>query len=161
MPAPAGFRGRAQQWSRTAWAIAILFGSLPLASRLFLGEWGFEGAGEIACLSLLVGAYFHLVSRRVPAIPDAATLLERAGHFAAAGRNDRAVALLTKTIRQNPKLWQAFQYRGELYLRLGNAPRALQDFSEAIRLAPAEPGLYTLRDHARSLVGEAPRETLS
>jgi cytochrome c-type biogenesis protein CcmH/NrfG len=158
---PHGFTAQARQWSRTAWAIAILFGSLPLASRLFLGEWGFEGAGEIACLSLIVGTYFHFVSRQVPAIPDAATLLEKSGQFAASGRTDRAVALLTKTIRQNPKLWQAFQYRGELYLRLGNAPRALQDFSEAIRLAPNEPGLYILRDHAQSDAAGPPRETLS
>lgn len=149
-------RLRARQWSRKAWAVALLFGSLPLAGRLLLGSWGFRGAGEISCLFLILGAYFHFASRRGPfTIPDPATMLDQASQLAASGRIDRAMALLTKTIRQSPKLWQAFQYRGELYLRLGNAPTlALRDFSEAIRLAPDEPHLYLLRGHAYTLLGD-------
>ena len=166
MPAPQGddtrpvsarpLRARARSLSRTAWALALLFGSLPLASRLFLGVWGFDGAGEIACLLLILGAYFHMVSRwRSPTIPDAATLLEHAGQLAAAGRTDRAIALLTKAIHQSPHLWQAFQYRGELYLQQEEAPaRAVQDFSAAIQLAPREPHLYLLRARAYSLLGD-------
>ena len=165
MPAPGGdeirtafptaYRSRARQWSRTAFAMAAVFGTLPLASRIFLGGWGFDGAAEIGCLCLFVGVYFHIVSRRFPAVPDPATILERAGEQASAGRGDRAIALLTEGIRLSPQLWQAFQYRGELYLRQRNQmAAAIQDFSEAIRLAPQEAHLYLLRGHAYSLRGD-------
>jgi len=134
--------------------LALVFGSLPLAGRLILGDWEFAGAAEIACLLLLVGTWLRWRSRRqFTAIPDPATLLDQASRLAASGRMDGAVALLTKTIRQSPKLWQAFQYRGELHLLLGDVPRAVRDFSEAIRLAPNEPHLSVLRAQATSLRG--------
>jgi cytochrome c-type biogenesis protein CcmH/NrfG len=136
----------ARQWSRAAWALALLFGSLPLAGRLVLGSWEFISAGEIACLLLLAGTYFHVRSRRFSTKPDPATLLDQANRLAANGRPDRALAVLTRTIRQSPKLWQAYQYRGELRLRLGDRSLAAQDFSEAIRLAPDEPHLHLLLD---------------
>jgi tetratricopeptide (TPR) repeat protein len=135
--------------------MAVVFGTLPLASRIFLGGWGFDGAAEIACLCLIAGVYFHIVSRRFPAVPDPATILERAGQHASEGRSDRAITLLTEGIRLSPQLWQAFQYRGELYLRQGGqVEAALQDFSEAIRLAPREPHLYALRAQVYSLLGD-------
>ena len=134
--------------------MAAVFGSLPLASRIFLGGWGFDGAGEIGCLCLIVGVYFQIVSRRFPAVPDPATILERAGERAAAGRGDQAIALLTEAIRLSPQLWQAFQYRGELYLQQGSQTEAFQDFSEAIRLAPSEPHLYVLRGRVHTLLGD-------
>ncbi len=137
--------------------MAAVFGSLPLASRIFLGNWGFDGAMEIGCLCLIVGAYFHIVSRRFPAIPDPATSLERAGESVSEGRNDQAIALLTEEIRLSPHLWQAFQYRGELLLARTEAEAALEDFSEAIRLAPGEAHLYALRGHAFSLLGDESR----
>jgi tetratricopeptide (TPR) repeat protein len=135
--------------------MAVVFGSLPLASRIFLGGWGFDGAGEIGCLCLIAGVYFQIVSRRFPAVPDPATILERAGERASAGRGDQAIALLTEGIHLSPQLWQNFQYRGQLYLRQGvNMAAAVQDFSEAIRLAPREPHLYMLRGQAYSLLGD-------
>jgi Flp pilus assembly protein TadD len=134
--------------------MAVVFGSLPLASRIFLGGWGFDGSAEIGCLCLIVGVYFHIVSRRFPAVPDPATTLERAGERVFEGRSDQAIALLTEEIRLSPQLWQAFQYRGELYLRQDQADAALRDFSEAIRLAPREPHLYLLRGNLYSLLGD-------
>ncbi len=135
--------------------MAVVFGSLPLASRIFLGGWGFDGAAEIGCLCLIAGVYFHIVSRRFPAVPDPATILERAAERAASGRPDRAIALLTEGIRLSPELWQAYQYRGELYLQQGDqTDAARQDFSEAIRLAPTEPHLYLLRGRAYSLLDD-------
>jgi tetratricopeptide (TPR) repeat protein len=156
MPAPhRTYRLRAREWSRTAFAMAVVFGSLPLASRLFLGNWGFDGAAEIGCLCLIAGIYFHIVSRRFPAVPDPATILERAGERASEGRSEQAISLLTEGIRLSPQLWQAFQYRGELYLRQGDRlDAALLDFSEAIRLAPQEPHLYLLRGHVYSILGD-------
>ena len=138
--------------------MAAVFGSLPVASRIFLGSWGFDGAAEIACLCLIAGVYFHIVSRRFPAIPDPATIFERAGERVSEGRSDRAIALLTEGIRLSPQVWQAYQYRGQLYLRQGEsqADAALRDFSEAIRLAPQEPHLYALRAQAYDLLGDEP-----
>jgi tetratricopeptide (TPR) repeat protein len=155
-PSPKAYRERARQWSKQAWAVALVLGSLPFAGRLVLGIWGFGGAAELACLFLIVGAYFHFVSGGGPVtMPDPAAMLDQANQLAAEGRIDRAIALLTKTIRQSPKLWQAFQYRGELYLGLGAAAAlAVRDFSEAIRLAPNEPHLYVLRGQAYGLLGD-------
>jgi tetratricopeptide (TPR) repeat protein len=137
-----------RQWSRAAWALALLFGSLPVVGRFVLGDWEFVGAGEIACLLALLGVYLHIRARRYAARPDPATLLDHASRLAASGRVDRAIELLTKTVRQSPRLWQAYQYRGELRLRAGEFELAAQDFSDAIRLAPDE-------QHLRVLLGQA------
>ena len=148
------YRQRARQWSRMAWAMAALFASMPAASRLFLGVWGFDGALEIACLCLILGTYFHLVGRRAgPPIPDPATVLDQAIRLALSGQTDEAIALLTETIRLSPQLWQAYQYRGELYLRQQSFESALRDLNEAIRLAPEEQHLYILRAQAQSPPG--------
>jgi tetratricopeptide (TPR) repeat protein len=146
------YRARARQWSRLVWALALLFGSLPVAGRLILGSWGFSGSAEISCLLLLLGGYFHLASRGVSKLSDPAMLLDEANQLAASGQIERATALLTKTIRLSPRFWQAFQYRGELYLGSGKVEPAFRDFSEAIRLAPNEPHLYQLRVRAYSLL---------
>jgi len=140
----------ARQWSRAAWALAALFGSLPVAGRLVFGSWEFTSAMGIACLLALAGGYFHVRSRRYRTKPDPATLLDQAHRLAASGRTDRALALLTRTIRQSPKLWQAYQYRGELRLRLGECALAADDFSEAMRLAPDEPHLRVLLETAKN-----------
>ena len=149
------YRLRARQWSRMAWAMAALFASMPAASKLFLGVWGFDGAAEIACLCLMLGTYFHIVGRRGgPAIPDPATMLDQAIQLACSDQTDAAIALLTETIRLSPQLWQAFQYRGELYLRQQSFDAALRDLNEAIRLAPEESHLYILRGQAQNPQGE-------
>ena len=147
----APYRIRARQWSRTAWTAALLFGSLPVAGRLVLGNWAFTGAAEIGCLFLIAAAYLHFVSGPpFSTAPDPAMALDQAGQLVAQGQVEEAIALLTETIRHSPKLWQAFQYRGELYLGARNdAASAWRDFSEAIRLAPDEAHLYALREQAR------------
>ena len=141
--------------------MALVFAAFPLAGRRVLGTWEFDGAAEISCVLLILGAYFHFLDRRKrAALPDPAALLDRASRLAASGRSDRAVAVLTKAIRESPKLWQAYQYRGEMYLRMGNdAALALRDFSEAIRLAPQEPHLRLLREQAYSLLGDGPGQS--
>ena len=96
----------------------------------------------------MAGAYLHFRGRRHGARPDPATLLDQAHQLATEGRVDRAIALLTRTIRQSPKLWQAYQYRGELQLRLGEHELAARDFSDAIQLAPDEPHLHRLLEQA-------------
>jgi len=137
-----------RQWSRAAWALALLFGSLPIVARLVFGTWEFIAAGEMACLLLMAGTYFHVRSRKHVTKPDPATLLDQSSRLAVDGQIDKAIALLTRTIRQSPKLWQAYQYRGELRLRIGEFDLAAQDFAEAIRLAPDEPHLRVLLEVA-------------
>ena len=146
---------RARQWSRTAWAMAAIFGSLPIASRIFLGSWGFEGAAEIAVLCAIIAIYLSVRTRRLRTLPDSATFLEQASQLASSGRVDRAIARLTRAIQLDPQLWQALQYRGELRLRAPETTLAgIEDLSAAIRLAPAEAHLYLLRGHAYLLVGD-------
>jgi Flp pilus assembly protein TadD len=137
-------------------ALALLFASLPLAGKLFLGGWGFDGAPAIACLCLVSAAYLYFAGReRRRPIPDSAAILDKAIRLAAAGETGRGVALLDEALRLSPRLWQARQYRGQM--RLGEpdaAAAALQDFTEAIRLAPGEPHLYILRSHVFTLLGQ-------
>lgn len=145
---------RARQWSRAAWALAALFGTLPLASRLFLGSWQFQGAAELSAICLLLGTYLYLIGRRSSSpVPDSAALVNRAIGLAAEGRSKKAIALLTKAIRLSPRFWQAYQYRGELYLRQQKPAPALRDFEQAIRLAPDETHLRALRQKATALGG--------
>jgi tetratricopeptide (TPR) repeat protein len=147
--------GRAGRWRRTALAMAILFASLPVAGRLFLGSWGFDSAPGVACLCLVAAAYFYLAGReRRHPVPDSATILDEAIGQAAAGETDRALALLDEALRLDRRLWQARQYSGQV--RLGKpdaAEAALQDFTAAIRLAPGEPHLYILRSRVFALLG--------
>jgi tetratricopeptide (TPR) repeat protein len=143
------------QWSRTAFAIALVFGSLPVASRILLGDWEFESAVGIAILCAIAGVYFRILDRRTfRAIPDPAAMLDEANQLASAGRADRAMARLTAAIRLSPRFWQAFQYRGELHLYQQRPDDALRDFDEAIGLAPAEPHLYALRAQAYLALGD-------
>jgi tetratricopeptide (TPR) repeat protein len=149
-------RYRLEHWSRILWAMALLFGSLPVASRLLLGGWGFEAAAEIAILCAFLGTYFYIAGwRRFRTIPDAATMIEQALQLASTGETGEAIALLTHAIRLSPRLWQTYQYRGALHLAQPAAEEALQDLAEAIRLAPMEPSLYWLRAQAYTLLGDA------
>jgi tetratricopeptide (TPR) repeat protein len=146
---------RARQWRRAALALAFLFASMPLTAKLFLGSWGFDGAPGIAGLCLVVAGYLYFAGReRRPPIPDSADILDEAIRLAASGETGRALAALDEALRLSPRLWQARQYRGQM--RLGEpdaAEFALEDFTEAIRLAPEEPHLYLLRSHVFTLLG--------
>ena len=154
-PRADGWPARARQWSRAALALAVLFATLPLAAKLFLGSWGFDGAPTIACLCLIAAAYFHFAGRKErPAVPDSAAILHAAIRLAAAGKSGRAILLLDDALRLSPGLWQAWQYRGQIRLaEPGGADQALQDFNEAIRLAPGEAHLHALRSQAFTLLG--------
>jgi tetratricopeptide (TPR) repeat protein len=142
-------------WSRTAFAIALVFGSLPVAGRLLLGDWEFQSAGGVACLCIAAGVYFRIIDRRTfRGLPDPAAMLDQANQLAGAGRSDRALARLTEAIRQNPNFWQAYQYRGELHLLHDRPEAALRDFDRAIAIAPGEPHLYALRAQAHLVLGD-------
>ena len=146
---------QARRWSRAALALAFLFAGLPLLGVLFLGSWGFDGSLGIACLCLIAAAYLHLAGRvRRPPLPDPSTILDEAIQLAASGETDRGIQLLDEVLRLSPRLWQARQYRGQMRLVEPDAAEAvLQDFTEAIRLAPEEHHLYVLRSHIFTLLG--------
>ena len=150
------YRSRMRQWSRAAWGLALLLASLPLASRVLLGAWGFPEATELALLCLIAGLYLEILGRRRwRTLRDDAAVLERALSLASEGRDDEAIARLTQALRVSPRLWQAYQYRGQLRLRQpGSGQAALADFGEAIRLAPKEAHLYALRSQAFDLLGD-------
>jgi tetratricopeptide (TPR) repeat protein len=154
-PVADGWASRARQWRRAALALAILFASLPLAAKLFLGSWGFDGAPGVACLCVVVAAYLYLTGReRQRPIPDSAAILDEALRLTVGGDARRGLALLNQALRLSPRLWQALQYRGEIRLAdPDSAEAALRDFTEAIRLAPEEAHLYILRSHAFTLLG--------
>jgi tetratricopeptide (TPR) repeat protein len=147
---------QARRWCRAALALALLFASLPFTARLFLGSWRFDGAIGIASLCLIAAAYLYFAGReRRPPIPDSAVILDEAIQLAASGDIDQAIALLDKELQLSPRLWQARQYRGQMRLGEPNAAESvLNDFTEAIRLAPDEPHLYILRSHVLSLLGQ-------
>jgi len=147
---------RARQWRRAALALAFLFASLPVAGKLFLGSWRFDGALEIGGLCLVAAAYLYFVGRETrPPIPDSAATLDEALQLAASGETDRALALLDEAVQLSPQLWQARQYRGQMRLAEPDAAEsALNDFTEAIRLAPDEPHLYILRSYVVTVLGQ-------
>jgi tetratricopeptide (TPR) repeat protein len=147
---------RARQWYRAALALALVFASLPLAGKLFLGSWRFDGALDIACLCMLAAAYLYFVERdRRPQTPDSAAILDKALQMAARGATGRGLALLDKALRLDPGLWQAWEYRGQIHLGEPDGVKsALEDFTEAIQLAPDEPHLYILRSHVWTLLGQ-------
>jgi Tetratricopeptide repeat len=76
------------------------------------------------------------------------TLTEQGLRELRAGKYDVAIATCGKAIRQNPQDAEAFLYRGRAYQfrnAMGDPPRAIADFSEAIRLAPNSSDAYYSR----------------
>jgi len=143
-----------------ALALAFLFASLPVAGRVILGAWGFEDATLVSVLCFLLAAYLYVRGRRnFRAAPDPAAMLDQSIQLAASGQLGEAIALLTETIRVSPRLWQAFQYRGELYLQRGSIDAAIEDFDQAIDLAPEEPHIRVLRGYAQNLLGEGAKNS--
>jgi tetratricopeptide (TPR) repeat protein len=154
-PPAEALASRARQWCRAAVVLGLLFASLPLAGKLFLGSWRFDGALDLAGLCMFAAAYLYFVGRGPrPPIPDSGLILNEALRLAALGATGRGLALLDEALRLDPTLWQAWEYRGQINLgKPGAAESALKDFTEAIRLAPHEAHLYILRSHVFTLLG--------
>lgn len=146
---------QARRWCRAALVLALLSAGLPVVGVLFLGSWEFEGSFGIACLCLIAAAYLYIAGRPArPPLPDPSTILDQAIQLAASGDTDRGIQLLDEVLRLSPRLWQARQYRGQMRLVEPTAAEAvLQDFTEAIRLAPEERHLYVLRSHIFAMLG--------
>jgi tetratricopeptide (TPR) repeat protein len=125
-----------------------------VASRLLLGIWGFPEAAGISIISFTLAIYLYARSLGRLRIPDGAVMLDRAQRLAASGKVPKAIAVLTQTIRLNSNLWQAYEYRGRLRVSEGDYFKALEDLSEAIRLAPQERHLYLLRAQVYDDLGQ-------
>ncbi|HWC98847.1 MAG TPA: hypothetical protein VG456_18935 [Candidatus Sulfopaludibacter sp.] len=142
-------RAQARRLSRVAFGSAILFFVMALGGRILAGAWPFEGSLELSLVCLALGVLFHVAGMpRFAALPDPSSLLNQAFRVASTGRIDGAIGILSKALEENPNLWQAYQYRGELFMALQNYSAAAKDFADAIRLAPEEQHLYELRDRA-------------
>jgi Tfp pilus assembly protein PilF len=136
-------------------AIGLLFASMPVAGRILLGSWEFREAAALSVICFAIAAYMSAMGRRrIRAIPDGAEMLDRARRLSRSGNNAKAVFVLTEAIRLDPKLWQAFEYRGQLRAAQGDHFGALEDFNEAIRLAPHEPDLYLMRAQIHTRIGQ-------
>jgi tetratricopeptide (TPR) repeat protein len=144
-----------KRWTRTVVAVGVLFATMPMASRILIGVWGFHEAAAISIICFVAGIYLYArnLGRRLW-IPDGATMLDRARRLGAAGKVPKAISVLTQTIRLDPLLWQAYEYRGYLRLAQSEYGEALKDFSEAIRMAPREQHLYVLRAQTYSALGQ-------
>lgn len=125
-----------------------------MASRLLLGVWGFPEAAGISVISFTIAIYLYARSLGRLRIPDGAVMLDRAERLASSGKVAKAIAVLSQTIRLNSSLWQAYEYRGRLRISQGDYSEALEDLSEAIRLAPQERHLYFLRAQVYDNLGE-------
>src|SRR5215469_5283264 len=125
---------------------------MPVAGRILLGVWAFHEAAAIAIICFAAAGYLYIKGRRrLAAIPDGAAMIDRARRLGASGNVSKAIAVLTQALSLDPKLWQALEYRGQLHLSRGDYAKALDDWSEAIRLAPHERHLYLLRDEVYRL----------
>jgi Tfp pilus assembly protein PilF len=128
---------------------------MPVAARILLNVWAFQEAAAISVICFAIATYLHFRSRsRTPTIPDGAEMMDRAFRLTASGKMARAISILTKTLRLDRKLWQALQYRAQLRVSRGDYQGALEDFSQAIRLAPQERHLYVLRARVYSAMGQ-------
>jgi Flp pilus assembly protein TadD len=109
----------------------------------------------MAGLCILVAGYLYLVGRgRRPQTPDPAAILDEALRVAAIGATGRGLALLDEALRLDAGLWQAWEYRGRIHLsQPDGTAAALEDFTQAIRLAPNEPHLYILRSQVLTRLG--------
>jgi len=125
-----------------------------MASRLFLGVWGFPEALGISGICFTVAIYLFVRSGGRVVVPDGAAMLDRAQRFVTAGKVPRAISVLTRTIVLDPNFWQAHELRGRLRATQGEYVEALKDFSEAIRLAPRERHLYFLRAQVYDHIGQ-------
>ena len=135
-------------------AIGLLFASLPVAGKIVLGVWAFQESAAIAVICFAIAAYLYMRSLgRIPTIPDSAAMLERANRLSGSGKMAKAISILTKALGLDRKLWQALQYRAELRASQGDYRGALDDVSEAIRLAPQEQHLYLLRARVYGAMG--------
>jgi len=128
---------------------------MPVAAKITLGVWAFQEAAAISIICFAIAAYLYFrVRSGTPAIPDGAEMMDRAFRLTASGKMAKAISILTKTLRLDRKLWQALQYRAQLRASRGDYQGALEDFSEAIRLAPQERHLYLLRARVYGAMGQ-------
>lgn len=104
---------------------------------------------------MLAAGYLYLSHEIAGHKPNSAVILDKALQLAATGAAGRGLALLDEALRLDPGLWQAWEYRGQIHLiEPDGTESALEDFTEAIRLAPDEPHLYILRSHVLKLLGQ-------
>jgi tetratricopeptide (TPR) repeat protein len=81
-------------------------------------------------------------------------LIARAGVFIARDQSDRAIADYDVVLRLDPTLVDIYNTRGELWWKKGDRPKALADFTAALKLNPNHPAA---KANYRSLAQELER----
>ncbi len=84
---------------------------------------------------------------------DARALLEAADKDRDAHRTDECINGYTKVLAAQSQVVKAYVGRAACYIEKGNAPAAVLDYNEAVRLSPNDPSLYLLRGAAHETVG--------
>jgi len=63
-------------------------------------------------------------------------LLKKARSLDESGRHEDAIEVYTQVIKVDPKCFDAFYSRGNIYLTMGIYHKAVKDFDRAIKLRP-------------------------
>ena len=72
---------------------------------------------------------------------DIETRIRLASLYSLNRKHDKAIEVLSKIIAKDPKNWEAFRSRGNVYLTTGRHAEAIADFEKAYRLNPHDSGL--------------------
>ncbi|HEY1602507.1 MAG TPA: tetratricopeptide repeat protein [Pirellulales bacterium] len=72
---------------------------------------------------------------------DQAASLQLAAVYAADGKMERSMQLYGEILQADPKNWQAFRGRGDLYLTSGKQREAISDFEQALALKGDDSGV--------------------
>lgn len=75
-------------------------------------------------------------------VPPASAAYSAGAELNSAGEYESAIEKLSKAIRLDPLYAPAYSTRGSAYLHTGQSQAAIQDYDEAIRLAPENPNLF-------------------
>ncbi len=125
---------------------------LPAAAGISLAIYPFEHAGPAILgvgASILIG-WWLLVLRYPPEFRSASNAL-RAGNYA------QALNLLNHAIQSAPRMWEGYQTRSGIYLKLCNIAEAERDALRSLQLQPNNPACLTTLGNVR-LAQERPDE---
>ena len=126
----------------------LLLCALPLAAAQ--AATGGEPAGVIqvdiaSCLAAAAADDMNKAATACAAVIDnektakadlIKTLIARAALYARHDQIDRAIADDSRALLLDPTLADIFNARGELWLRKGDKPKAVQDFGAALKIDP-------------------------
>ncbi len=94
---------------------------------------------------LLIALFTFVFFRCSSDESKALSWLEKGKTLARTVKKEEAIKAYSKAIDLNPKLFKAYQRRGNLYLIMKSYDEAIADFTKAIELDPRDSNLYYMR----------------